>query len=146
MARKTKKEEFEKENEIKDTENLANDSSTLEENKEEVKQEHIEAKPRKAASPVVVASYRVPERKKNNHIVIYIAIVCFLLFISTIVLSIIQYKTSKKVDKVLQENVNIELINLQLSDKYEELSEKYNELSEQYEEIVEFLIEEDLME
>lgn len=146
MARKTKKEEVEKENEIKDTGSVVNDSTTVEDNKEEVKQKHIEAKPRKAASPVVVASYRVPERKKNNHIVLYIAIACFLLYISTIILSIIQYKTSKKVDNLLQENKNMELIYLQLSDKYDDLSEKYNELSEQHEEIVEFLIEKDLME
>lgn len=146
MARMTKRNEVENEKEIKDTENVVNEKSTSNETKEEEKQEPIETKPREVAQPVVVASYRIPERKKINHFVLYIAIVCFLLFISTIVLSILQYKTSKKVNNVLQKNVDMELNYLQLSEKYDELKEKYDELSEQYEGILENFIEEDLME
>ena len=126
MAKKAKNTDEEKKDEINDNESVVNEKSSDDEIKEDVNNKQTEATHREVATPVVVASYRVPERKNNNYFLLYITIACILLFISTIVLSVSQYKTRKKVSNIYQKNIELENSYLQLSEDYNELMETAN--------------------
>ena len=73
-----------------------------------------------------------------------------MLLISTITLSIIQFKTWKKVSILYNNNIELESDYSQLSTKCKELesnhlrlSAQYDELYEHFEEIIEIIIEEE---
>lgn len=135
MAKKANNKEEEKIEEFKDRKNIANEKSTSDMNKEDENQKQTATTTREVASPVVVASYRVPERKNINYILLYTVITCFVLFISTIILSVSQYKTRKKISHLDQKNIELEVSYLQLSEEYNELIEFTNKYQKKVEEL-----------